>query len=1211
MKTPPPQPVEALLGGRYRLSGQIGAGGMGAVYEAHDELLRRRVAIKMLPAELQEDTVARERLRGEALAAAAIDHPFICKIHELGETDGRPFVVMEYVEGETLHALSGRGELPVRQIVEIATEVVEALDEAHRRGLVHRDLKPSNIMLTSQGHVKVMDFGLAKQVKTAPELATAAATPLTESGTRVGTPAYMSPEQVLGGPLDPRSDIFSLGVILHELATGRHPFTRDDSTLTMQAILRDPPATGARDLEALPGLGAVVGRMLAKACAERPQTMRELRVQLEGLRERVWASGSSDSGVVVSSASIERTPFVGRDAETGDLSRLLDRMLTGQGGCVLIGGEPGVGKTRLAGELMKAARQRGCLVLTGHCYEMEGAPPFVPFVEIIEEAVRLIPQAVRAALGDGAPEIASVVPSLRQAYADIPSMPELPADQRRRLVFNAVLEYVRRASMKSPAVLLFDDLHWADEPTLALFAHLAPHLASMRMLFLGTYRDVELDVGRPFARTLESLLRQRLATRIALRRMDEQGVVGMLAALGGSNPPSGLAHAVFQETEGNPFFVEEVYQHLDEEGRLFDANRRWRADLRVDTIEVPEGVRLVVGRRLDRLGEQAKKVLTAAAVIGRTFPLDVLEAVVDVSGDETLDAVEEAERAQLVAIQPGRRVVRYGFVHELIRTTLVGGLSLPRRQRLHLRIADALQKTRGGFGEAHASVLAHHLYQAGAAADVDRTAQALAVAGRATEAAGAFEETAETFENLLGLELPESDPLVAEASERRGNALAGMRRDDEAIESFARAVDLYRALGDDAGIARSTRMAADIQAWKARPEEYLAILHRGLDALSANAHSERARLLSRVAILVSSSNLDESWDRLEQAEALAERTGDTDLVGRVLSGKAMLQRSTCEYHASIATARRGLELVREDAPWERAELLVNLAISDYYLGRFADAEAVLPALEATAARAGHHGALWLHERVVSGMALGRTGDLKAYVQATELQARISPVFRYVTQTQLAVAQLYLGDEQGALDGLARVVEEQPSEHFLVGMPEGNLFAATALVGQVDRARSVVPRVERHLPQVGQRNIQGAFFALEAFAWGLALLGDRERCGALYPLAVLGVETEFRHSTFVVGTSGAFLAAAIAADAAGLIDKADEHFAAAARDAIEMPSRLLQPAVRYWHGRSLAGRTSTGDVERGRAMVTAALEDSRALGMVPHARLAERFLREGE
>jgi hypothetical protein len=312
MNTPQPQHVqEPLLGGRYRLARQIGAGGMGAVFEAYDGQLQRRVAIKMLPEELQTDHVARERLRGEALAAAALDHPFICKIHELGETDGRLFVVMEYVEGETLHALAAQSLLPMRQIVELITEIVEALDEAHRRGLVHRDLKPSNIMLTAQGHVKVMDFGLAKQVVGIPEGASFTATPLTGAGMRVGTPTYMSPEQVLGASLDARSDIFSLGIVLYELATGSHPFLRPDSAETMAAILRDAPTGGRRDLETLPGLRGVVYRMLAKACAERPQSMRELRVELEALRERAWRSSTSNTQPLVSEAQTPRTPFVG------------------------------------------------------------------------------------------------------------------------------------------------------------------------------------------------------------------------------------------------------------------------------------------------------------------------------------------------------------------------------------------------------------------------------------------------------------------------------------------------------------------------------------------------------------------------------------------------------------------------------------------------------------------------------------------------------------------------------------------------------------------------------------------------------------------------------------------------------------------------------------------------------------------------------------
>ena len=233
-------------------------------------------------------------------------------------------------------------------------------------------------------------------------------------------------------------------------------------------------------------------------------------------------------------------------------------------------------------------------------------------------------------------------------------------------------------------------------------------------------------------------MRQRLATRIALRRLQESSVQELLAKMSGSAPPSGLAKAVFRETEGNPFFIEEVYQHLSEEGKLFDASGAWKADLRVDTIEVPEGVRLVIGRRLDRLGaarahgahrrRHDRPHVSARPRAGVRGPSD----------DDVLDAIEEAERAQLVAAEASQRTARYGFVHELIRTTLIGTLSLPRRQRLHLKIADALERLRAASLDSHASVLAHHLYQAGAVADTDRTAaQSLLRAGR--RAAGLVE----------------------------------------------------------------------------------------------------------------------------------------------------------------------------------------------------------------------------------------------------------------------------------------------------------------------------------------------------------------------------------------------------------------------------------------------------------------------------------------
>jgi eukaryotic-like serine/threonine-protein kinase len=218
----PLQPGDRL--GPYEIVGPLGAGGMGVVYLARDERLERHVAIKLLPHDAEGDASARERFRREALAAAALDHPFICKIHEVGEYDGHPYIVMEHIEGQTLDALARTGPVPIRQMLDIAHELAQALEAAHRKGLVHRDLKPTNVMLTEHGHVKVLDFGLAKQVQGDARLERSTEAALTDAGTRLGTPAYMSPEQILGADLDPRSDMFSLGTMLYELIAGAIPF---------------------------------------------------------------------------------------------------------------------------------------------------------------------------------------------------------------------------------------------------------------------------------------------------------------------------------------------------------------------------------------------------------------------------------------------------------------------------------------------------------------------------------------------------------------------------------------------------------------------------------------------------------------------------------------------------------------------------------------------------------------------------------------------------------------------------------------------------------------------------------------------------------------------------------------------------------------------------------------------------------------------------
>src|SRR4030043_1750253 len=213
----------------YEIIELIGKGGMGEVYLARDTILDRKVAIKFLPEEMQTDDLARIRLLREAKAGTALDHPFICKIYEEGEVDGKAFFVMEYVEGADLRSKMDKGPIPLRDVLQTTLEIAEALDYAHSKGIIHRDLKPANVMLTPQGHAKVMDFGLAKhflldgKADIAKTLTQAA---LPGQGALVGTLAYMSPEQARGEFLDGRNDIFSLGIIFYELAHGHYPFSR-------------------------------------------------------------------------------------------------------------------------------------------------------------------------------------------------------------------------------------------------------------------------------------------------------------------------------------------------------------------------------------------------------------------------------------------------------------------------------------------------------------------------------------------------------------------------------------------------------------------------------------------------------------------------------------------------------------------------------------------------------------------------------------------------------------------------------------------------------------------------------------------------------------------------------------------------------------------------------------------------------------------------
>jgi len=348
--------------GPYEVLSALGAGGMGEVYRARDTRLEREVAVKVLSAELlARDKEALARFRLEARAASALNHPHICTVHDVGEFEGVPFLVMEKLEGETLLERLRRGPLPPEQVLEIALGIASALAAAGARGIVHRDLKPSNVFLTAEGSAKVLDFGLARMdggragAPADSQLATASPgdRDLTRPGAVVGTLAYMSPEQVRGEPLDARTDLFSLGIILYEMATGRHPFAANTAALVVDGILNRQPDVPELDKRGLPvELAGIISRALEKDARLRHQTAADLRAELLRVKSRP-ASHPESLSTVAPALPVPPTSFVGRSRELGLVQETLAK-----GRLVTLTGPGGTGKTRLALQAAHALRER-------------------------------------------------------------------------------------------------------------------------------------------------------------------------------------------------------------------------------------------------------------------------------------------------------------------------------------------------------------------------------------------------------------------------------------------------------------------------------------------------------------------------------------------------------------------------------------------------------------------------------------------------------------------------------------------------------------------------------------------------------------------------------------------------------------------------------------------------------------------------------------
>jgi DNA-binding SARP family transcriptional activator len=484
--------------------------------------------------------------------------------------------------------------------------------------------------------------------------------------------------------------------------------------------------------------------------------------------------------------------FVARDRELDALRAAWEETRDGSRRLVVVAGEPGIGKTRLAKEFAHAAHAGGT-VLYAACDE-EALVSYQPFVEALRGAGL---DWERIAQMPGASELARVIPELPAQSGAAPGDAEL----RRYLLFEAMSSLLEAIAAQAPLALVIDDLHWADRATLHLLRHVARSEREAALLIVGTYRDAEVRASHPLADLLADLRRDRLVERIVLEGLQERDVGALIAAHAGHAAPASLVGAVHEHTDGNPFYVEEVLRHLIETGVVFERGGRWTSALTPDEIGVPEGVQEVIARRLARLSDACRPVLAAAAVLGRECSFEVLRATVALADDELIPALEEARDAQLVVELDRADGPAYGFTHALVRQTLYTGLSGPRRQRLHAQAAAAIEQV---HGDAQVAALALHHRLAGSAGDAAKAIDCSLRAAAQAAARSAWEEAAAHWDGALAV-MTRAGARERERADLRvalGDLMVLVGDLGRQIGYLEQALALYDALGDPERSAR-------------------------------------------------------------------------------------------------------------------------------------------------------------------------------------------------------------------------------------------------------------------------------------------------------------------------------------------------------------------------------------------------------------------------
>jgi eukaryotic-like serine/threonine-protein kinase len=893
-------------------------------------------------------------------------------------------------------------------------------------------------------------------------------------------------------------------------------------------------------------------------------------------------------------ARAPRGAFVGRERELAGLVDALDDAFAGRGRVVLLAGEPGIGKSRLAEELAAEARARGARVLVGRCWEAGGAPAYWPWVQALRGYVREAePEGLRAQLGDGAADVGQLLPELRTLLPDIAEGSVPQSEGARFRLFDATSSFMVNAAQVSPLVMVLDDLHAADEPSLLLLQFVARELGESRLMVVGAYRDLDPALADPLRATVTELTREQVTRKLELTGLGEAEVARFLELAAPGAPAAGLAPAVHAETEGNPLFVGEIVRLLATEHRLDEPATA--------PLAIPQSVREVIGRRLRHLSYECNELLVLASVLGREFDLDALSHISGLERDAILELLDEAMDARVVSEVPGV-IGRMRFAHALIRDTAYHGLARSRRVQLHQRVGEGLEELYSSDLEPHLAELAHHFFEAAAGGDGQKAADYARRAGSRAATLLAYEEAVRLYMMALEALGPESAATarrrcelllaLADAKGRAGDSPA-------ARESFLQAADLARSAGLPEALGRAAIGYGGRFLWdRAMSDDRLVpLLQDALAALGEVDSALRVQLLSRLGAALRGDPTRERRERIcQEAVQTARRIGDPAAVAYALAAaEAALQ--------APQTARRRLDKGREiislaGATGDRERLFdghEHVFWAAWELGDPVVRAVELESLTRVAEELRQPTQLWMLGVVRATLALaeGRFAD------AAELIEHAAPVGERVqSSTAAAIARtlplFLLRREQGRLEGFERDIQGPAHEFSGPLVRRAVLAQVHARLGRTEQARRVLHDLTgRDLADwhVDEEWLMSICLLAET----CASLADKERAAYLYelllPYASLNAVAV---PELAVGSTSRPLG--ILATVLGRFDDAARHFDEALVMDERMEARPWLAHTQQKYAGMLLQRDAEGDRENAERLRSRARATFRELGM---------------